>query len=217
MVTEIVLFYALVSGSSSARENRKGLEAWMSKDTAGAISHLEKAAQLAPGDAGIQTNLGAALVGRGRIDAAIPHLEQAVESAPESADAHYHLGAAYAGQKRTANAMGEWRKAIAIDANYVPALFRVAEVLAANPNPSLRNGSEAVELAERAVKITGGQQPAILDTLAAAYAEAGRFTEAAETARRALSIATQQNDRELAAGLRGRITLYEADTPFRTQ
>jgi len=182
-----------------------------------AIPYLEKAAELAPGDAGIQTNLGAALVGRGRIEAAIPHLEQAVQAAPESADAHYHLGAAYAGQGKTANAMGEWRKAIAIDASYVPALFRIAEVLAANPNASLRNGSEAVELAERAAKLTGGQQPAILDTLAAAYAEAGRFTEAADTARHALAIANQQNDSQLAAGLRGRISLYEANTPFRTQ
>jgi tetratricopeptide (TPR) repeat protein len=182
-----------------------------------AIPHLEKAAQLAPGDSGIQTNLGAALVDRGRIEAAIPHLEQAVEAAPQSADAHYHLGAAYAGQNRIANAMGEWRNALAIDPNYVTALFRVAQVLASNPNPSLRNGGEAVELAERAAKLTGGRQPAILDTLAAAYAEAGRFTEATATARRALAIANQQKDAQLAAGLSARIALYQAGTPFRTQ
>jgi len=182
-----------------------------------AIPYLEKAAQLAPGDAGIQTNLGAALIGQGRTDAAIPHLEQAVQTAPDSPDAHYHLGVAYAGKSRYANAVGEWRKAIELDANYVPALFRIAEVLASNPNPSLRNGSEAVELAERAAKLTGGQQPAILDTLAAAYAEAGRFHEAADTARHALALATQQNDRDLAAGLKLRIALYEANTPFRTQ
>jgi tetratricopeptide (TPR) repeat protein len=182
-----------------------------------AIPHLEKAAQLAPGDPGIQTNLGAALVERGRMDAAIPHLEQAVQTAPESPDAHYHLGVAYGGLGRIANAVGEWRKAIDLDANYVPALYRIAEVLASNPNPALRNGSEAVELAERAARLTGGQQPAILDTLAAAYAEAGRFPEATETARHALAIARQQNDRDLAAGLTVRIALYEAKTPFRTQ
>ena len=182
-----------------------------------AIPHLEKAAQLAPGDPGIQTNLGAALVDRGRMEAAIPHLEQAVEAAPQSADAHYHLGAAYAGQNRIANAMGEWRSALAIDANYVTALFRMAQVLASNPNPSLRNGGEAVELAERAVKLTGGRQPAILDTLAAAYAEAGRFTEATATARRALALANQQKDAQLATGLSARIALYQAGTPFRTQ
>ena len=182
-----------------------------------AIPYLEKAAQLAPGDAGIQTNLGAALVEQGHMEAAIPHLEQAVQAAPESADAHYHLGAAYAGQARIANAVGEWNKALEFDPNYVPALFRLAQVLASNPNPSLRNGGEAVELAEHAAKLTGSRQPAILDTLAAAYAEAGRFPEATETARRALSLANQQNDRQLVAGLNARLALYEAGTPFRTR
>jgi len=182
-----------------------------------AIPHFQKAAQLAPGDPVIQTNLGAALVDRGRPDEAIPYLEQAVQAAPESPDAHYHLGVAYAQKNRTANAVGEWRKCIDLDANYVPGLYRVAEVLSSNPNPSLRNGSEAVDLAERASRLTGGQQPTILDTLAAAYAESGRFPEAIDTARRALDIASRQNDRELAAGLKTRIALYEAKTPFRTK
>ena len=182
-----------------------------------AIPHFERAAELAPNDAGLQTNLGAALIARGRVADAVPHLEQAVQTAPNSGDAHYHLGDAYARQKRLANAMGEWRKTLELDPDYVPALFRVADVLATNPNPSLRNGSEAVQLAEHAAKLTGGQEPVILDTLAAAYAEAGRFPEAIDTAQRALSIATQQNDKQLADGLKLRIALYQASTPFRTQ
>ena len=55
-----------------------------------------------------------------------------------------------------------------------------AWILATNPNASVRDGAEAVELAQRAVKLSGGQEPAILDTLAAAYAEAGRFADAVE-------------------------------------
>ena len=57
-------------------------------------------------------------------------------------------------------------------------LNNTAWVLATNPNASVRNGMEAVELAERALKLSGGNEPAILGTLAAAYAEAGRFPEA---------------------------------------
>jgi len=182
-----------------------------------AIPHLEKAAQLAPGDPGIQTNLGAALFDRGRFDAAIPHLERAVQAAPESAETHYHLGAAYSGQGRVEDALREWRRSISLEPDYVPALFRLAQVLASNPNPKLRSGADAVAFAERAASLTGRQQPAVLDTLAAAYAEAGRFPEAVETARRALAIAIQQNDRGVAAGLNARIALYEAGTPFRTQ
>jgi Flp pilus assembly protein TadD len=84
-------------------------------------------------------------------------------------------------------------------------------VLATNPEASVRNGSEAVELAARAVKLSGAKDPAILDTLAAAYAEAGRFPEAVETARQALTLATEP----LAAELKARIALYEDKRAFR--
>ena len=58
----------------------------------------------------------------------------------------------------------------------------MAWLLATSPEASLRDGARAVELAQRAVRLTGGREPDALDTLAAAYAEAGRFAEAVETA-----------------------------------
>jgi spermidine synthase len=91
----------------------------------------------------------------------------------------------------------------------------MAWVLATWPEASVRNGMEAVALAERALRLSGGREPAILDTLAAAYAEAGRFPEAVETARRALTLATQQNQQPLAEALKGRIALYEGRSAFR--
>ena len=90
-----------------------------------------------------------------------------------------------------------------------------AWILATSPEASLRNGVEAVELAQRAVELSGGQEPAILDTLAAAYAEAGRFAEAVQTAQKAAKLATQQNKQALAESIKARIRLYEAETPFR--
>jgi hypothetical protein len=62
--------------------------------------------------------------------------------------------------------------------------------------------------------LSGGREPAVLDTLAAAYAEAGRFPEAVETARRAQALATQQSKRPLVEALAARIALYEARAPF---
>ena len=91
----------------------------------------------------------------------------------------------------------------------VALLNDIAWTLATNPNASIRNGREAVELAERAVRLSGGQQPAILDTLAAAYAEAGRFPDAVQTAEKALELATRQNKAALADSLRTRIKLYQ--------
>jgi len=114
-----------------------------------------------------------------------------------------------------AEAVSEWRKAIAIQPDNVSALNRLARALATSGQASLRNGTEAVELAERAVNLAGDRQPALLDTLAAAYAETGRFPEAAETARRALEMAIGQGDQRLVEGLRARIELYRARTAFR--
>ena len=90
-----------------------------------------------------------------------------------------------------------------------------AWLLATNPNVSVRNGREAVELAQRAVKLSGGREPAILGTLAAAYAETGRFTEAVQTARKAVDLARQQNQQALAESIQAKIRLYEAGKAFR--
>ncbi|MDR3717819.1 MAG: tetratricopeptide repeat protein [Bryobacteraceae bacterium] len=182
-----------------------------------AIPVLEQAARLAPADPDIQANLGAALVGRGRMEAAIPHLEQALKAAPGDASAHYYLGSALASTGRPAEGVREWRAALSLQRDFVPAMFRLADLLSSSPDDSLRNGAEAVELAERAANLTRGQEPSILDTLAAAYAEAGRFAEAITAARRALTLAVQLNDKALAAGVNARIALYEAQKPFRAR
>jgi spermidine synthase len=91
----------------------------------------------------------------------------------------------------------------------------MARVLAASPEPSIRDGAEAVVLAERAARLSDRREPAILDTLAAAYAAVGRFSEALETARRALDLATKANQHALVVMLKTRIALYEAGTPLR--
>jgi tetratricopeptide (TPR) repeat protein len=180
-----------------------------------AITHLRRAVDLMPEEPGYQSDLGAALAGKGRVDEAIPHLEKALQLAPDSAEAHYRMGAVDSMRGRVGDAVTEWRKAITIQPDSVPALNRLARVLATSSQASLRNGAEAVELAERAVNLAGDRQPALLDTLAAAYAETGQFPEAAETARRALEMAIGQDDQRLVEGLRARIELYEARTPFR--
>ena len=180
-----------------------------------AIGHLEKAALLAPGDAGIQTNLGAALAMRGRAGEAIPHLAKALQADPGSAEAHYHMGVALAQQGKPADAVAEWRKSLAIQPDNVLALNRLAQVLATSADAALRDGAEAVRLAEHAAGLTESPDPALLDTLAAAYAEAGEFPLAVDTARRALQLAADRHEDRLAEGVRARLALYEAGKPFR--
>ncbi len=97
----------------------------------------------------------------------------------------------------------------------VALLNDTASVLATNPNASIRNAAEAVELAERAVQLSDGREPAVLGTLAAAYAGAGRFSEAVKTVERALNLAIGQNDSVLAETLQARIKLYQTGLPYR--
>jgi Flp pilus assembly protein TadD len=92
--------------------------------------------------------------------------------------------------------------------------LNLAWVLATCPDASLRDGNRAVKLAEQARTLAGTESPQLLDTLAAAYAEAGRFPEAVETARRALDLNAVQNDKPLADAIQVRLTFYEANTPY---
>jgi cytochrome c-type biogenesis protein CcmH/NrfG len=80
----------------------------------------------------------------------------------------------------------------------------------------MRNGVEAIELARRAVQLSNGREPAVLGTLAAACAEAGRFAEAVQTAHQALELATRQNKQSLVRSIEATIPLYEAQTPLHT-
>jgi uncharacterized protein YqfA (UPF0365 family) len=65
------------------------------------------------------------------------------------------------------------------------------------------------------VELSGKREAATLDTLAAAYAEAGRFPEAVETARRAIALAGEQGRQPQVEALKAKMALYEANTPYR--
>lgn len=181
-----------------------------------AIAHFEKALSLGPDSAEAHNGLAVALVQQGRADEGVAHFERALANNPQYAEAHFNLGdALYYLKGRAEEALEQWRMVLRIDPNHVAALNEMAWVLATSPEASLRDGAQAVRLAEQAVRVSGGRDPAILDTLAAAYAEAGRFPEAVEITNRVLDFARQQNNPRLAEALQARLALYQARTPFR--
>jgi len=180
-----------------------------------AIAEWKKALELNPGYAEAHNNLGTGLFRKGKLEEAVREWERAVEVEPEFAEARFNLGNTLYLRGRVAEAVAQWRRGLGREPNHLPALNRTAWVLATCPEAGVRNGREAVELAERAAGLTGGREAAILDTLAAAYAEAGRFGEAVETALRALTLARQQNEQALGEALKGRMGLYEARSAFR--
>jgi tetratricopeptide (TPR) repeat protein len=180
-----------------------------------AMAQWRKAVELNPSYAEGYNDLGAALLRKGKVDEAIVNLRKACAVNPAFAAAHFNLGTALAAARQTGPAVAEWRAGLRLDPNHVSTLNQMARVLATDPDASERSAAEAVRLAEQANRLTGNGEPAILDTLAAAYAEAGRFSEAVEAARRALQAAGTQDQRALAASIRDRIVLYEAGKPFR--
>jgi Flp pilus assembly protein TadD len=138
-----------------------------------------------------------------------------LEIKPGNAKAHFNLGLSLKRKGDIADAIAEWREAIRLQPNHAKFLNQLAWVLATSPTGEIRDGTEAVGLARQALRLSGGQEPAILDTLAAAYAEAGRFSEAVETLKRAVSLAAARGDTALADAIRPRIKLYRAATPYR--
>ena len=101
------------------------------------------------------------------------HCRQSLEANPNNIEAHYFLGYGLFVQNRLKEAEAEFRKALEHQQPESPSLDNDrAFIMATCPLPALRNGPEAVRLAERANKRTGENHLDILDTLAAAYAEA---------------------------------------------
>jgi len=179
-----------------------------------AIAEYQKALQINPGYAEACFNLGNALLKTGNVDEAIAHFQKTLQINPENAEAHNNLGSALLQKSKVDEAITHYQKALQIRPDYAEAQNNLAWVLATCPQASLRNGNEAVELARQANQLTGNENPAVLCTLAAAYAEAGRFPEAVETAQRALQLAGSQSDTALADALRSQTKLYQAGLPF---
>jgi len=184
-------------------------------DVEGAIPHFRKALELGPETAEYHTDLGIALAKKHRLDEAIPHFERALVLSPDAANAHYYLGKALVLEGRGAEGLAHWKQALSKDPDNLQVLNDTAWVLATSQDDALRNGNAALPLAEHAAQLTSAGEPAILGTLAAVYAETGRFDKAIELELRAVELATQQGNEALAQSLNARLALYQEKTPIR--
>jgi tetratricopeptide (TPR) repeat protein len=102
------------------------------------------------------------------------------------------------------------REASDVDSSNPIVLNNLAWLLATANRPELRNGKEAVQLATRAVELTNYRQPLFIETLAAAYAEAGDFSSAAGMANTAQALALVTGQNEIAAESAKLLTLYSS-------
>ena len=183
--------------------------------TGEAIAHYQKALEVKPDSIEAMNNLSAIFFREGRLDESIHWLQKALETKPDYQSARRNLALVEAERDKMIKTLAVRREEIRTKPEDASLLNDTAWMLATNPNASVRNGTEAVELARRAVQLTDSKDPVVLGTLASAYAEAGRFPEAVETARQAQRIASEQKLPALADLLQSRIRLFEAKSPFR--
>ena len=183
-----------------------------------AIVEFQKALAIQPDQPEVLNNLATALLRNGQVDEAIIQFRKTLAIQPGLAGAHNNLGAALFKKGQVNEAINSFQKALAIQPDSGDAqdnLARIAWLLATSPDPSVRNGTKARELALQANQLSGNQDPMILRTLAAACAEMGRFSEAIAISRRAMQLASAQNNVTLAASLQMQLGSYEAGSAFR--
>lgn len=182
-----------------------------------AIAHYQKAIEINPDHLDSRINLGVALFKTGRMDEAVAQYLKAAELSPNDADVHNNLGDALLKSGRIKEGLAHLRKAVQINPQSLTARNNLAWALATGPEASLRNGAQAVALAEGTRQMAGSQHPELLATLAAAYAEAGRFSEAVATLREALRLTAEKGNQALTDKLRKQLTFYEGGLPYRAE
>jgi tetratricopeptide (TPR) repeat protein len=216
---------------AAIRQHRRALELYGDRPTAEAYAYLasalaeqgdladserfyRKALVLRPTYAAAHENLGFVLARADRHREAYEQLERALELGEESPELCESLASTAAQLGDPHGAALYYRQALQLRPGWIGPANNLAWLLATHPDPQLRDGAEAVAVVESLVRDQEARNPALLDTLAAAYAAAGRFEQARATAARAVELARSQGAESLADEIGVRLSLYRDDTAF---
>jgi tetratricopeptide (TPR) repeat protein len=159
-------------------------------------------------------SLGNALIDQGQIEPGRRHLERAAELNPRAPTVQGALACLAVKERAFQAAVSRYGEVIRLQPDCAEALNNLAWLLATCPEPTVRNGARAVSLAERACEITRFQNTLFIGTLAAAYAEAGRFSEAVAMAQKASQVGAIWNENALIKKNQELAELYRAGTPY---
>jgi tetratricopeptide (TPR) repeat protein len=180
-----------------------------------AMTHYDEAITLQPNYGDAYYNRGIVLFAKGRTEEAIADWTKALEMHPNDADAHTSLGNALLQRGSLREAIAHYATAMDLAPEDPHSRNNLAWVLATASDSSIRDGAKAVGFAEEAVQLSRGREPLFLRTLAAAYAESGRFTDAIAVAQQAANIANMQAKPDMAKRLNGDLVLFRGNLPLR--
>jgi spermidine synthase len=174
-------------------------------DYAGAVTSFERALRIAPDRADVRSDLAVALVKLGRVEEGLGGIERLIEAGEANAEVYAFMADRAFASGRPDEAARHYRETLRLDAIHSAATNNLAWLLATSRDPSVRNPDEAVLHAERGAH-RGASDPGVLDTLAAAYAAAGRYGDAVRTASDARALV--RNGSPQALELDSRLELY---------
>ena len=205
----------------------RGKIAFEARRYADAAAEFRKAVAAKPDSVTARINLGAALTQVGDVNGAVEQFEEALKIEPGRVNAHYNLAVLLARQNKHDDAITHLRSVLRVEANDLNARFllaqelekagrrdealveyaRVSYLLAASPQTELRNGTRALDLAQRVYTATSAAQHGAL--VALALAEVGRCSEAADWQRRMIAATEREGNSALLAILRTDLSLYD--------
>jgi len=185
-----------------------------------AIGRFEKSIALDPTPAFFHTGLGNAYTKTGKLDNALEEYQKALERDPSSVEALYDMSMGLIQTGRVNEAAPYFQKVMELNSGFLmtqnPGVQNnIAWLLATSPDLAKRNGNIAVPLAEAACRQTEFKTTVMVGTLAAAYAEAGRFDEAISTAQKACALASDAHDEDLLKNNQKLLSLYRKHEAYR--
>jgi len=176
--------------------------------------HFVEALKVAPTFPIALYGMGNTLLAQQKWTNAAEQFTKAIEYSPGYAEAHFGRGTSWLVQGNSEMAVADFEEAARLKPNWPSVLNNLAWIRATAADARFRNGAQAVQLAERACKLTGGRQPLYVGTLAAAYAEVGQFKEAIANGERASEMALAIGEKNVSQKNQQLLELYRANKPY---
>ena len=180
-----------------------------------AMAEYQEALRINPNHIASHNNYGTLLAELGRFDEAMKEYATAARLDPTDSHTPYLIGKLLLKEGRDPEAVAYFHQAVQLDPNNLHVLTYLAQVLASDEDPKVRDGNAALAMAAKANDLTGGVQPAMLDAMAMAYAELGQFTNAQQSAAYALKLANAYDMTNDVVFIQQRLQLYQSNRPFR--
>ncbi|MGB8226155.1 MAG: tetratricopeptide repeat protein [Sedimentisphaerales bacterium] len=158
--------------------------------------------------------LGRLLADKKQLDEAMEHFNKVLQAKPDWFEIHLMIADVYYKRKELTLAVQHLREAVRLKNDCSEAMNLLAWIEATAKDISIRNSDEAVRFASSACELTANKNPVLLDTLAVAYASAGRFNDAIKTAQTAVKLADEHKLTKLANEISEHLKLFKAKQTY---